>query len=217
MWNIYKGTKDSFPKEWSKYSQANLILLQEYLSTKKNKKLIESLNQDIIMGISYRLINDNTKAGVLNISDSYGTFPKTYHTPHREFIVGTPKASLITYYTTSNQQKLLVVNTHGINFGGLTAFKTQIKILADALKSHSGPIIWAGDFNTWSSKRLSYIKQITSELNMNQVLFSLNCVKRFLGKPLDHIFIRGLKVNEKQCFQSSGSDHNPQLVELKID
>ena len=50
---------------------------------------------------------------------------------------------------TGTDQQLLVVNVHAINFVMLHTFEAFIKQLISAMKNHHGPILLAGDFNTW--------------------------------------------------------------------
>ena len=40
--------------------------------------------------------------------------------------------------------------------------------------------------------------------------------KRFLGQPLDHIYVRGLEVLEATTRQVDSSDHNPMSVRLRL-
>ena len=62
-----------------------------------------------------------------------------------------PKA---TNYALPNQQLLLSVNLHAINFTlGISDLKQQLDDAADIMRHHTGPIIFAGDLNTWSDER----------------------------------------------------------------
>jgi endonuclease/exonuclease/phosphatase (EEP) superfamily protein YafD len=39
----------------------------------------------------------------------------------------------------------------------------------------------------------------------------------FFGRPLDHIFTRGLALRHSQSLQVSTSDHNPMFVTLSLE
>ena len=40
--------------------------------------------------------------------------------------------------------------------------------------------------------------------------------KLAFGKPLDHIYVRGLQVIDATTFRVDSSDHNPMLVRLRL-
>ena len=62
-----------------------------------------------------------------------------------------PKSALYARYRLSNGSDLVTVNLHAINFTlGTKDFQNQIEQLENAVKKHKGPLIIAGDFNTWS-------------------------------------------------------------------
>ena len=69
--------------------------------------------------------------------------------------LGTPKAASITEYPLADRaERLLAINLHAVNFAlGLSAFRDQFERLAKLLGRHQGPVILAGDLNTWSSAR----------------------------------------------------------------
>lgn len=88
---------------------------------------------------------------------------------------------------------MLVVNSHIINFVSLQKFWVHLHQVFDSLKSHVGPILLAGDFNTWHNKRL-----------------------RHLFKHLDHVYCRGLVVLDAQVHTNiNSSDHYPISLSLQ--
>ena len=68
--------------------------------------------------------------------------------------LGTPKATSITEYPLQDRDdRLLTINLHAVNFTlGLENFQQQFGALADVLSQHQGPVILAGDLNTWSEQ-----------------------------------------------------------------
>ncbi|HEY9711625.1 MAG TPA: endonuclease/exonuclease/phosphatase family protein, partial [Oculatellaceae cyanobacterium] len=90
-----------------------------------------------------------------------------------------------------------------------------------ALSEHRGPIIFSGDFNTWSRKRAALVELAATRLGLTPVAFApseTKKIKRFLlSPPLDYIFYRGLsekKASAKVLDQVSSSDHKPLLAEF---
>ena len=120
--------------------------------------------------------------------------------------------------------ELLIVNIHCINFKiDLNEFKEQIRYVAGEVMAHDGPVIMAGDFNTWSKNRLEHLDMIVKELELVKITFSSksNYVKTAFGNPLDHIFISKEKLevvkgSEDVIAAINSSDHKPLFVELRI-
>ncbi|NMU84205.1 hypothetical protein HKB16_15060, partial [Vibrio parahaemolyticus] len=71
-----------------------------------------------------------------------------------------PKSALYSQYHLSNGEKLAVVNVHAINFTvGTKEYVSQLTALEMLLKHHVGPILFAGDFNSWSESRVNAMRQ----------------------------------------------------------
>lgn len=143
-----------------------------------------------------------------------------------EYLTNTPKASLITTYSLDGfSYDLMVVNVHGINFKpGLAEFKRQMQTIMERVKTHAGPVILAGDFNTWRLKRLELLDNLAFGAGLEKVKFDQSKQTKAvlgLGYPLDHIYIskdtlsvvdgRALVIDRLRV-----SDHAPLYVELKI-
>jgi len=128
-------------------------------------------------------------------------------------VAATPKVTSIEEYAIQGlSEKFIVVNTHGINFTGLSAFKRQISAVAQEIKVYQGPMIWVGDFNTWSKRRKRYLNSVMKSLNLKEVKFKERS-EAFL--ILDHAFVRGVEVSEAVQLQISISDHEP--LQFRID
>jgi endonuclease/exonuclease/phosphatase (EEP) superfamily protein YafD len=128
-----------------------------------------------------------------------------------EPVLRTPKATSITQYGLNGTDvTLVVVNLHAVNFSfGLAAFREQFEVIAEALSRHRGPVILAGDFNTWRAARMEVVEQLARRLNLQPLQFEQDHRVRFLGQPLDHIYIRGLSSLATSTARNSTSDHNP--------
>ncbi len=129
-----------------------------------------------------------------------------------------PKVALYTLYPlTGSRERLMLVNLHGINFSvGTTEFETQLAEAEAVVDGHKGPLIVAGDFNTWSAKRNRLLTDLTGRLGLMPVRFAAEHRVRVWDYPLDHIFYRGLRVLSASSMQQDRSDHNPLLVRFAV-
>jgi endonuclease/exonuclease/phosphatase (EEP) superfamily protein YafD len=112
---------------------------------------------------------------------------------------------------------MLVVNIHAINFTfGIVAFGEQLERIRPLLAAHPGPMILSGDFNTWRRRRSDILDAFANDFNLTPVEFDDDHRKMFFGQPLDHIYVRGLRIGESDTRQLNSSDHNPLLVEFRL-
>ncbi len=155
-----------------------------------------------------------TPTGVLTISDAAPLVQCNLQA--LEPVLRTPKATLVTEYALAGRDdNLLVVNMHVVNFTmGLAAFQAQLSDASDVVAQHRGPVILTGDFNTWSQARLDVLGTVIDAHGLGAVDFSDDARKRFLGKPLDHVYVRGLDVVWATTYETDTSDHNPMRVWL---
>ena len=111
----------------------------------------------------------------------------------------THKTALITQHKLTDNQTLIHVNIHAINFVTHALFNKELRILWVQLAQHQGPMIVSGDFNTWNTTRLKILFQATQQLNLQPVPFTdSRLIKTLLRQPLDHIFYRGLQLQDYQ-------------------
>src|SRR4029453_3335933 len=114
-------------------------------------------------------------------------------------------------------QTLAVVNLHSINFSmALGAYRAQLHALADALVAHEGPIVFAGDLNTWSEARLEAVRETSARLRLTEISLAQDRRSLFLGHQLDHLLVRGLDVVEANAIPVTSSDHNPVQATLRL-
>ncbi|MEH1971013.1 endonuclease/exonuclease/phosphatase family protein [Nostoc sp.] len=225
-WNI---AKQNYNKTWLKdFStiietyQPNLIFLQEFSLRLEADKLNTWLKMNWSFAPNFVDIHHQSYSGILTAATISPITKKVITTKHYEPIVKTPKISLVTEYLLSDKSTtLLTINSHLINFVDLNKFKIQLKELELALSTHRGPLIFSGDFNTWSQKRAVILNQVTTHLGLTPVIFAPHekeKIKRFLlSPPLDHIFYRNLtakKASAKVLDKICSSDHKPLLAEF---
>ena len=106
---------------------------------------------------------------------------------------------------------------HAVNFAmGLQGFQQQIHALEELLVEHQGPVIIAGDLNTWSAGRQQLVDTFMQRFALTAVDFAPDLRTTAFGRALDHIYIRGMKPHTAEVIPVSSSDHNPLRVSLQI-
>lgn len=211
-WNMQKKSLPNWRADYSRLTDGrDLILIQE-----------ASLRVDTVGDLpsvphwsfapGYR--TDDSITGVLTLSSSKPLARCSFS--NTEPLLRTPKATSITQFALEGRDEtLLVVNVHAVNFSfGLGTYKRQFGQISDVLEGHEGPIILSGDFNTWRRGRTQTIEAMAAKLELLPVEFSDDNRKRFLGSPLDHIYIRGLSATNSDSSVVTTSDHNPMTVTL---
>jgi endonuclease/exonuclease/phosphatase (EEP) superfamily protein YafD len=227
-WNVAKNNHtDAWAREFltilATY-QPDLIFLQEACLCPTKRHAVGLAEMAWAFAPNLLDAHRNTYSGVLVAAKTAHLTGQAILTQHYEPLTQTPKISLVVEYPLQNSsQTLLVINIHGINFVRLAKFQAQLHQLEQAIARHSGPVIFAGDFNTWNRARAEQLQGIVNRLNLIQASFNLNHqqnIKRFLlSPPLDHVFYRGLseiKQNAKVLEQMTSSDHKPMIVELML-
>ncbi len=213
-WNIQKEENSGWNEDLINLSDdRDLVLIQEAsLVQGFIGSIVRANHRSFAKGYS----TSTLQTGVMTFSS---TKPLTHCTfSDQEPLLRTPKATSITEFSLKNSaETLVVVNIHAINFSlGLDAFRQQIMRVENVLSDHQGPIIFSGDFNTWSDGRHSIVQQVISSLGMTELVFEQDNRTRFFGQHLDHIYIRGLRSLKSSTPQVESSDHNPMFATFKI-
>jgi len=130
----------------------------------------------------------------------------------------TPKAISITEFALSgSDETLVVVNIHGVNFTiGVSDFERQLEDIHIVIENHDGPVIVAGDFNTWNNRRVERLDHLSDQLGMTELIFAVdNRVTPFFH-TVDRVLVRGLRVIDATTHVVDSSDHNPLAVTLAL-
>jgi len=219
VWNMYKGQNKTWEEDFKTMaSDANLVIAQEMHLKDKMSRVFKNFGDfEYMMATSFYMYRKD-RTGVTTISDTPSTYQKFLRTKHREPIVRTPKVVLITKYPLADGRELLVANIHAINFVSSKKLRRQLDSVAREIRKHNGPAIFAGDFNTWSKKKLSYMRTITSMVGLKEVKFKGKDDRMtFRGKILDYIFYRGLTLKSSKVLgEVEGSDHKPLLATFSL-
>lgn len=222
VWNIKKAEMEDWQWEFMTYSaDRDLILIQEAYSRSRFQNTIsifKSFRWDF--GISFINKLDRAYTGTMIGSKFEPRESFVRHSLDLEPVMETPKTMTFAKYPIKGRSEdLLVISVHAINFTPPWTFKRHIQIASDEIARHKGPILYAGDFNTWSEGRLDYLFKSVKKMGLTVVQFK-DADKRvtFSDNPLDHAFVRGLKViSARVVAESKGSDHRPLLMELELE
>lgn len=216
VWNIFKQKRADCIHILEEYAPlTKLILLQEAQTSVQLLNFI-NLNNKIADHVPAYAFKD-IYAGVMTISDTLPTALLSFK--EKEPLIRVPKSALITVYPIKNStQQLLIANIHAINFSiGVKIYRQQMYMLLNRIKEHNGPVILAGDFNAWSRQRLNLLYHLIRSIELKPVNFSIDIRKTFMGRPLDFVFYRGLQLDEAKIISTTSSDHNPLLVNFRLD
>jgi endonuclease/exonuclease/phosphatase (EEP) superfamily protein YafD len=219
IWNIYKGREAGWDVDMKHIgADVDLIMLQEFFLDGDSIQTFEWFKGiEWLFATSYLRGRDSIPTGVVTGANASSINTVPLRSPKREIfgpsgprIIQTPKMALIKMYPLNgSSSQLAVVNVHGINYRETHAFELQMKQLERSFTSHRGPIIAAGDFNTWWHKRLIILQDIMRRNSL--VHLELDNDKR--TRVLDHVFARGLKIKEARLLNEyRSSDHKPIYV-----
>jgi endonuclease/exonuclease/phosphatase (EEP) superfamily protein YafD len=230
-WNIQKGAHPQFSADLAKLLEqenADVVFLQE---ARADLEQVEPMGGYFANSWSYPWPG-GVMVGVLTLSKISPVNIDPVSTKYREFFVTAPKVSLITEYPLPNGESLLAVNVHLLNFElwGDLKIRDQLKDLKSILKFHSGPVIMAGDFNTWNENRLELVDEVTTELNLSEVTqfpggrktgdLKSDFLNAIIGiqseLPLDRVYYRGFAIKSARILPYESSDHPPIAVRLTL-
>ncbi|MGF1760601.1 endonuclease/exonuclease/phosphatase family protein [Photobacterium sagamiensis] len=214
VWNIYKQQRENWLQAMELFTaDSELVLLQEASLNTSLKNYLDTSQWQVAMVNAFKFLN--TSAGVMNLSSVEAIETCAYLA--MEPWLRLPKSALLARFSLSNGQTLAVVNLHGVNFTlGLEEYKAQMDRLAEVLSKHQGPVILAGDFNSWRQERIDVVRDFAEGLRLKAVVLSIDQRITVLGKPLDHLYYRGLRLMEAEAPKTEASDHNPIIATFRL-
>lgn len=208
VWNIQKAESG---KKWQsdfRHLAINndIILLQEGYQNNTYNNTINTFSQMLWL-FATSFIYQGFETGVAIGTKIRPIQTQWLRSPGREPLLNSPKMSILSHFNIKNShQKLLIANIHGINFVGNNTFEEQINQVLEVLEKHQGPIVFAGDFNTWNSSRFTFLKTKTQSIGLKEIDFKED--PRYL--KLDYVFYRQLIPEESKILSSiDSSDHYP--------
>ena len=219
MWNVFKCRKKGWQADFKTLTcDKDLILLQEaILNAPFDSHFKKSLQHQWMMARSFRHVKTNIVTGVKTGSTVAANKYYFSASKHSEPISKTKKMLLATVYPLHrSDESLLVVNSHLINFVSFEKFRAHLDQVFQTLEYHDGPILLAGDFNTWNGKRLKYFNQLAESFSLGELEITRKPRLHHLFQHLDHIYCRGLAVVDAQVHTDiHSSDHYPISFSLR--
>ena len=214
-WNSHRGAHQDWHSDLASYGgAADIILLQEAAIGANRDARNDLLENHWLMATAFQL--DEQDIGILSAAR---VSPEAYCVSREpEPLFRIPKVGLAALYPLSGTDaQLLVVNIHMVNFTfSADAVGHQFDALKDIIASHDGPVIIAGDFNTWSDSRKALIDSRMKDLHMAPVTFDPDNRVVFFNHTVDGIYYRGLEVTKSQSYRVESSDHNPLVVHFRL-
>ena len=216
IWNIHKQGDPGWRDDLTAFAAENdVMLLQEAVLDPSLRGIVDSAGLRWVMASSF--LYDGSDIGVLTATR---VPPITSCTQRAlEPFLRIPKSAVISWLRiTGTRQTLAVVNVHAINFDPfIDEYRAQLDALVDTLAAHQGPIVFAGDFNTWSEARDRALGEAAARLGMTELELGADRRATFLGRHVDHLFVRGVEIVDATAIPVTSSDHNPVQATLRIE
>jgi len=218
VWNIHKENQsDIFAKSFYhliKRYPSDILLLQEVKYPKKEKFFFHHYSYAFAGNIETK----RTLFGVLTASKCSFFNNKTILSEQKELGFSSHKSYLLTQHKLNDDTTLTILNLHAINFVKSKTFASELHKLKQILKQLKGPLIVAGDFNSWSKKRHKILSSFQRELALEKLtLTQEKNIKRFFWHTLDHIYYRGIYPKQALAIDTKDiSDHNPLYASFEL-
>ncbi len=214
-WNVFKGRSADWPRDYARLARdQDIVLLQEAHLTPTFSGLLARTGHRWYMTRAFDY--NGAETGVLTA----GRIPASGACLARlaEPLIRLPKSGLLTRFPINGAgRELWIANLHGINFApGAGPLRGQLEAWAEVLAGHTGPMVVAGDFNDWSQSRSEALTAVTERLGLTPVQLAQDARSRFFGRPVDHVFFRGLEVVHADSVAVTSSDHNPVRVRFRL-
>lgn len=217
-WNVYKkNTKNPefkpYLEKMTAEKEIDFLLLQEANFRDDNHFTLPDFAFDAAANLEYR----REFYGVLSASRVESTHAQAYLSEGRESLIGPHKSLLLSTYTFEDGSELLILNVHAINFRENQRYHKELERFLNLMIDHKGPMIIAGDFNSWNKKRMQRLHEIREKLGLHSVPFTqTDNVKSFMGNHLDFILYRGVEILDFSVDRDHGlSDHNPLFTRFR--
>ena len=214
-WNLYKGRKKGWVDDLLWLSEnADFVLIQEARLNDHLRQIMDTRGFDWNHVTAFKL--NNVESGVMTASKIAPGSAQAIGV--EEPLTGIPKTALISLFPISSTgTMLMLINIHAVNLSlGTSSFQKQWRRVYDTATGHAGPMIIAGDFNTWSDDRMAIVESFMENLGLEPVLFEPDRRTLFVGRTVDHVYFRGLSASKALAVPVRSSDHNPLLITLRL-
>lgn len=214
-WNIYKGQRENWAEDFKRFSyKHDVVMIQEAYLRDELKSILHDAHQHWALNAAFDY--EDSVTGVMTASRVKPVSICGQRVT--EPLIRFPKTSIVSYYPIAGMdENLLVANIHGINFTlGVATYQEQLESLFELMKQHTGPIVLAGDFNTWSDERMQIVEDLAQSLMLESLDYTNHNRTSMFGNALDHVFYRGLEPVEHDTWHVTSSDHNPTRVSFRV-
>jgi endonuclease/exonuclease/phosphatase (EEP) superfamily protein YafD len=215
VWNVHKFMNPKSVADLAAIlNQSDLVLVQESVVNKIFSGAMSHVSHNMQWAFGTTFQTREGLTGVVTGCRALANRNDVVRSLVREPFLRTPKAMIFSQFRMEGaDEDLLVINVHAINFVNLRKFGRQIRQISDRVARHNGPVVVAGDFNTWSRGRLKVLEEALNPLGVE---LAHSAGGRYL--TLDHILTRGLRlVSVLDTTGVRSSDHAPLAVELEIE
>ena len=219
IWNIFKGSGgEHFYNDFRLLSfQSDILMLQEALLSKRSMHYLSPPGFQGVHGASYERA-DSLRDGVMTLArvGPQGE-PCRFLCKYPEPVLKTLKAALATFYSLEGLAfPLMVVNVHATLFRSIRRAEEEIDHLLHHLPHHRGPMIFAGDFNTFTPAYFRAVERRLASIGLRYV--EIPGDPRRSVDHLDQLFVRGLQVVHVEVdTRIQSSDHFPIRATLRVD
>jgi len=218
VWNLCKGAGGRlFEHDYRMICyRSDLILTQEALLSERGMRTYCEPGFEAVHAASYRR-RDGVRDGVMTVARaSAGDHIKRIVCKYPEPVFKTPKVALVTFYRLQGRRDhLMVVNLHATLVRRVEGATEEMLHLLARLPEHDGPVIFAGDFNTFTPRYLAVVERALSRVGLE--LVEIPDDPRPPIGALDQVFVRGLNVS--RIFVDTtiqNSDHFPLFVDVAV-
>ncbi len=214
-WNLHKAADRGWQQDLLRFAQENdVLIIQEAVLTPEVTAVL------LRGGMQWRMAGafafDGIERGVLVAATAAPLAACTLRAFEPLFPL--PKSALVVRYQLGGAgaaAQLAVANLHSVNFTlGMARFRAQIEAVGAELAAHRGPIVMAGDFNTWSDERVKVMEDVAKGLGLTEAVPQPDVRRRAFGFALDHVYVRGFAAIAATSTPVKSSDHNPVLITL---
>lgn len=214
-WNIHKQSDIGWERDLARLvAGTDVALLQEVELQSRIRSVVEGAQLQWTLASSFEFVDDDVGVMIASrVAPLRSCMQRT-----TEPLIRIPKSVVIAWFQLAGvSQTLAVVNIHAINFSlSLDSYRAQLDAIEKTLAGHRGPIVFAGDLNTWSEGRMQAVREITERLGLASISLRDDRRSLFFGKPFDYVFIRGLEIVDASAIPVTSSDHNPIAVTLRV-
>lgn len=214
-WNIHRNADAGWEDDLARFASASdVVILQEATLTAALRDQFANAGRVWTHADAWAF--DGINSGVLTAAAASPDSACVQRAA--EPLISLPKSALIAWYRLRGRSDALAVaNVHSVNFTlDLTVYQRQIENVIDVLAPHKGPVILAGDFNTWSPVRVKVLEDAAARIGLVEAKPMRGERSRFLGMTADYVFVRGFAVEDVWVETVTSSDHLPIRAKLRL-